>query len=103
MKARFLAMLRLDILHRQLLETVHAGAVAPDVLTREVYAFQQEKRVADDRCQICGQDGCAERERCDSAPGFGEVAGFETLHLGRTGAVVACDEVDGAICDGLQQ
>ena len=46
-EARFLSLLRLDILHRQLLETVGAGAVAPDVLTREIYAFQQEKRLAD--------------------------------------------------------
>jgi len=46
-ETRFLALLKVDILHRQLQETVHAGAVAPDVLTREVYAFQQEKRVAD--------------------------------------------------------
>ena len=43
----FLSLLRLDLLQRQLLEPVRAGAVAPDVLTREVYAFQQEKRVAD--------------------------------------------------------
>jgi peptidyl-prolyl cis-trans isomerase D len=47
-EARFLALLRVDILHRQLLETVRVGAFAPDVLTREVYAFQQEKRVADE-------------------------------------------------------
>jgi len=46
-ETRFLALLRVDILNRQILETIHAGAVAPDVLTREVYAFQQEKRVAD--------------------------------------------------------
>ncbi|CAH2599795.1 Peptidyl-prolyl cis-trans isomerase ppiD [Rhodovastum atsumiense] len=44
---RFLALLRLDILQRQLLEAVRAGAVSPDVLTREVHAFQQEKRTAD--------------------------------------------------------
>jgi peptidyl-prolyl cis-trans isomerase D len=47
-EARFLALLRVDILHRQMLETVRVGASAPDVLTREVYAFQQEKRVADE-------------------------------------------------------
>jgi peptidyl-prolyl cis-trans isomerase D len=44
---RFLSLLRLDLLQRQMLEPVRAGAVAPDVLTREVYAFQQEKRLAD--------------------------------------------------------
>jgi peptidyl-prolyl cis-trans isomerase D len=44
---RFLALLRLDLLQRQLLEPVRAGANAPDILTRQVFAFQQEKRVAD--------------------------------------------------------
>ncbi len=44
---RFLALLRADMLQRQLLEPLRSGAVSPDVLTREVYAFQQEKRVAD--------------------------------------------------------
>ena len=46
-EARFLGLLRLDILQRQLLETLRSGAVSPDVLTREIYAFQQEKRGAD--------------------------------------------------------
>jgi peptidyl-prolyl cis-trans isomerase D len=46
-EGRFMALMRQDMLHRQLLEPVRAGAVAPDVLTREIYAFQQEKRVAD--------------------------------------------------------
>ncbi len=46
-EGRFLALLRLDLLQRQMLETLRAGAVSPDVLTREVYAFQQEKRLAD--------------------------------------------------------
>ena len=43
----FLALLRTDLLQRQLLEPLRAGAAAPDVLTQGVYAFQQEKRVAD--------------------------------------------------------
>ncbi len=46
-ESRFLTLLRLDILHRQVLETVHSGAVAPDVMVKAVYAFQQEKRTAD--------------------------------------------------------
>ena len=44
---RFLALLRTDLLQRQLLEPLRAGAVSPDVLTKEIYAFQQEKRGAD--------------------------------------------------------
>ena len=44
---RFLGLLRLDILQRQMLEPLRAGAAAPDVLTVAVYAFQQEKRIAD--------------------------------------------------------
>jgi peptidyl-prolyl cis-trans isomerase D len=46
-EAGFMSLLRLDMLRRQLLQTVGAGAVAPDVLTREIFAFQQEKRLAD--------------------------------------------------------
>ena len=46
-EARFLSLLRLDLLQRQMLEPLRSGAVSPDVLTREVYAYQQEKRVAD--------------------------------------------------------
>ena len=44
---RFLSLLRLDLLQRQMLDPLRAGAGAPDVLAREVYAFQQEKRVAE--------------------------------------------------------
>jgi peptidyl-prolyl cis-trans isomerase D len=44
---RFLSLLRTDILQRQMLETLRAGAASPDVLTRQIYAFQQEKRVAE--------------------------------------------------------
>lgn len=43
----FLALLRQDLLQRQLLEPVRAGAVSPDLLTRQVYAFQHETRIAD--------------------------------------------------------
>ena len=46
-EARFLQLLQLDLLQRQMLEPLRSGAAASDVLTREVYAFQQEKRVAD--------------------------------------------------------
>ena len=46
-EARFLLMMRTDVSQRQLLDPVRAGAVAPEVLTREVYAFQHERRTAD--------------------------------------------------------
>ncbi len=44
---RFLDMMREEIAQRQLLATARAGAVSPEVMTRLVYAFQQEKRVAE--------------------------------------------------------
>jgi peptidyl-prolyl cis-trans isomerase D len=44
---RFLDLLRQDLGQKQLLEAVRAGAVSPDTLTRQVFAFQQEKRIAD--------------------------------------------------------
>ncbi len=44
---RFLDLMRVEIAQRQLMEAARAGAVSPDTLTRLVYAFQQEKRVAD--------------------------------------------------------
>ena len=40
-------MLRQELGQRQLMEAVRAGVISPDPLTRQVYAFQQEKRVAD--------------------------------------------------------
>jgi len=40
-------LIREEVGNRQLLESVGAGAGAPDVLTRAVFAFQQEKRGAD--------------------------------------------------------
>jgi peptidyl-prolyl cis-trans isomerase D len=44
---RFLDMLRHDLEQRQVLEAVQAGAAAPAVMADEVFAYQQEKRVAD--------------------------------------------------------
>jgi peptidyl-prolyl cis-trans isomerase D len=44
---RFLQMLRSQMSDRQMLEAVAAGAALPDALSREVYAFQHEKRIAD--------------------------------------------------------
>lgn len=44
---RFLSLLRTDLLQRQMLETLRAGATAPDVLARAIFAFQQEKRIAE--------------------------------------------------------
>jgi peptidyl-prolyl cis-trans isomerase D len=46
-EARFLAMVKADLGQRQLFGAVRAGSHAPDVLVREVYAFQNEKRVAE--------------------------------------------------------
>ncbi len=46
-EARFLDLMRADLAQRQLMGPVHAGAVAPDLLVRGVFAYQQEKRVAD--------------------------------------------------------
>ena len=45
--AEFARMLRTDLSQRQVLEAVTAGAVAPAEMAREVFEFQQEKRVAD--------------------------------------------------------
>lgn len=44
---RFLGLMRNDLSTRQLLEAVRSGADVPDSETRQVFAFQQEKRVAD--------------------------------------------------------
>ncbi len=44
---RFLSMMKADLGQRQLMDQARAGASSPEVLTREVFAFQQEKRVAD--------------------------------------------------------
>lgn len=44
---RFLAMMRDELANRQLLESVIAGIASPDVLTRQVFAYQNERRVAD--------------------------------------------------------
>ncbi len=44
---RFLSLMRNDLGVRQLMEAVRSGADAPEVETRQVFAFQQEKRVAD--------------------------------------------------------
>ncbi len=43
----FLDLMRADLSQRQLLEAVRSGAVPPDVLTRAVFDFQDEKRSAD--------------------------------------------------------
>ena len=44
---RFVAMMRTDLGQRQLLEALHAGVVAPDILLRNVFQYQTEKRVAE--------------------------------------------------------
>ena len=46
-ESTFAAMLGRDLAQRQVLEAVTAGAVAPAEMAREVFEFQQEKRVAD--------------------------------------------------------
>lgn len=43
----FLGLLRDDLAQKQFFGAVRAGVASPDVLTREVYAFQHEKRVAE--------------------------------------------------------
>jgi peptidyl-prolyl cis-trans isomerase D len=44
---RFLEIMRTELSQRQVLEALRAGSAAPDVMAREVFAIQQEKRVAD--------------------------------------------------------
>lgn len=46
-EARFLGMMKADVAQRQLFDPVRAGGTVPEVMLREVFAFQQEKRVAD--------------------------------------------------------
>ena len=46
-EVRFLSMMRADLVQRQLMDQARSGAFTPDVLNREVFAFSQEKRVAD--------------------------------------------------------
>jgi peptidyl-prolyl cis-trans isomerase D len=46
-EAHFLALLRQDILHREMLVPVRAGALAPALLARDLFAFEQETRIAD--------------------------------------------------------
>ncbi len=44
---RFLELMRSDLGQKQLLLTVRAGTVAPDTLVKQVFAFQNEQRLAD--------------------------------------------------------
>ena len=44
---RFLALMRQDLVRRQLMEAVRAGIASPETMTQQVFEFQQEKRVAD--------------------------------------------------------
>ncbi len=46
-EARFLEMMRQQLLQQQVLQSVSAGAAASDEMAKQVYAFQHEKRVAD--------------------------------------------------------
>ncbi len=43
----FLDLLRQDLTQREVLDAVQAGAAAPAVMADQVFAFQQEKRIAD--------------------------------------------------------
>jgi len=43
---RFLELMRSDLGQRQLMEAIQVGATPPDVVTRQVFAFQRETRVA---------------------------------------------------------
>lgn len=44
---QFLDLMRSDLGQRQLMEAVQVGATPPDVLTKQVFAFQRETRVAE--------------------------------------------------------
>ncbi len=44
---RFMALMRADMGQRQLLDPLRAGAFSPETLTKQVYEFQNEKRVAE--------------------------------------------------------
>ncbi len=46
-EARFMDGLRTSLAERQLMEAVQAGVASPDILLREVFAFQHESRVAE--------------------------------------------------------
>ncbi len=46
-EARYLELMRTDLGQRQLVESARAGAISPDVMNKLVFAFQDEKRVAD--------------------------------------------------------
>jgi peptidyl-prolyl cis-trans isomerase D len=46
-EARFLGLLRDELMQRQMLGAVSAGAAASDEMARQVYAFAHEKRIAD--------------------------------------------------------
>lgn len=46
-EGRFLALMRDELLQRELIGAVRAGATAPDTLVSAIFAFQQEKRAAD--------------------------------------------------------
>ncbi len=46
-EATFLTLMRQDILHREMLVPVQAGALAPAPLAQNLFAFEQETRVAD--------------------------------------------------------
>ena len=45
-EGRFLELMRSDLGQRQIIETIQAGAAASDVLLKQVFAFQNETRVA---------------------------------------------------------
>ncbi len=44
---RFLSLMRIEIAQRQLIAAARAGASSPETMTKLVYAFQQEKRIAE--------------------------------------------------------
>jgi peptidyl-prolyl cis-trans isomerase D len=46
-EGRFLALMRDELLQRELMGAVRAGGTAPETLIQSIFAFQQEKRVAD--------------------------------------------------------
>lgn len=92
---RFLDLVRLDVGQRQLMEPVRAGVASPNSLTKLVFAFQQEKRVADivelrlDAVPLPEAPARAVLERWYD----NNIARFSTLEYRRIKAVILAPEI----------
>ena len=67
-EGRFLGMMKADVAQRQLFDPVRAGGTVPDVMLRELFAFQQEKRIAEYRQKFGGDPGAELLHICASDP-----------------------------------